>query len=463
MKKQWGALLLAIPLAALAAGNSAVSASAGGHWEGTDGCGFVVKEGSPVEIEREEIRMRIAELPDPSSGSVTPSYVEASYTFYNPTEEDVGLTLYLPAVDCMYPGCTITAADNVATMNFSGGATGSGLRYTFRSVFSLDAEAEVDRIEDGRRSDPFFFPDLPVRRVRYRLQRTDARDRDFAHLVLKYNPTRTRIFFDNRCGGAKTAVEDGLVRLTWETSLYDCFADVWILGEEAEAVESFVTSDSEAKKRVDDAVFSAEEEMEESFSAFVSGKLSESGLGIGEEDWYNLFVDLLNDRLNHCGLIYVPTEWVSQGRLRTWYEYRLSVPAKERVTAKTVLPLFPTVNERGPVYRYDYLISPAHRFAAFKDLEVHVETPFYLGYSSLSLEEEEGGYFFRREELPIGEFSFTLARSEEDFRAGNSGTGEKLSPNMRLAIIILCVLAGGAVIAGVAAIVAAKKHRRRSR
>ncbi len=461
MKRYWGTLLFALPFTLAAVSGGVIRAEAGSKFEGTDGCGVVVKKGCPIEIEREEIRMQISELPASSSDMVCPSVVNTTYEFYNPTEEDEELSLYLPAVDvCAYAGLDPSLLEKMTLQTGDGETVSPTCRFTFKSVFSFDAEAEVDRIEDGRRKDAFFSPDLPATRILYRLTRTASREQGYAQLILKYNPARTHIFFDNRFGGAKTVVEDGLVRLTWETAKTDAEIGVCVFGDAAETVDAFVSTDSEGKKRAEDAAFAKSEEIGESFSAFASQMLEGSKLVIGEEDWYNLFLDLLTSRCDRFGLIYVPTEWISEGRLRTWYEYKLSVPAKKRVTAETSTPLLPTSFGGGPIFRFDYLLSPARRFAAVKNLTIRIETPFYLGYSNLNFGREEGGYRFEREELPIGELSFALASSEEVYASAGKVSGG-LSPSMKLAVILLSVLAGGALVAGVATLLIVKLRKRR--
>lgn len=460
MNKRWGALILTIPLTAVGASCAFVKAYAGNYFEGTHGCGVVVKERSPIEISREEITLRISEFPDPISGMVCPSYVSASYTFFNPTQEDETLKLYFPEGDLRYLGGEPIALPSPSPIVADDGEVPSySLRHTFRSGYEFDAEEEVARIEDGKRADPFFSPETLVSKQVYTLTRTDARERDYANLILKYNPARTRVWYGNACGASKAVIEDGFVRLTWETSLPQCEIGLYTFGEPAETVDAFVTSDSEGTKRVDDASFLRVREGELTFAEFAASLRSAGGKDAGEDDWYNALIDLLNERRDKFGTIYVPEEWFKQDHLRTWYEYELAVPAQQSVTNTVSAALLPTVNMSGPVYRYDFLLSPAHRFASFGELKIDIETSFYLGYSSLAFQKKEGGYTLTRETLPIGELSFTLARSEQAYKSVNGGGGG-LSPNMRLAVIVLCVLVGGGIAAGVAAVIVGKKRRR---
>ena len=103
MKNRIGAMLLALPVTAgglsLFAGRTDASAnSAPAYWTGTDGSGIVaVYEGGdcPIEVLHETLTFRIPDLPLMSMEKYD-SRVTAEYELYNPTEQDVTLTLFLP-------------------------------------------------------------------------------------------------------------------------------------------------------------------------------------------------------------------------------------------------------------------------------------------------------------------------------------------------------------------------------
>ena len=103
-----GAVLLALPATAAGItilGGRTVRASANSapaYWAGVNGSGVVVAEGQfsdgdcPIEVAREDLTLKISQLPDPVSGDLGESSVTASYTFYNPTDDAVVMTLFFP-------------------------------------------------------------------------------------------------------------------------------------------------------------------------------------------------------------------------------------------------------------------------------------------------------------------------------------------------------------------------------
>ena len=57
-----------------------------------------------------------------------------------------------------------------------------------------------------------------------------------------------------------------------------------------------------------------------------------------------------------------------------------------------------------------YLLSPAEKWAEFKDIEININTPFEILESTLSeLEKTEKGYRYTHKGLPEGELEFTLS------------------------------------------------------
>ncbi len=437
-----------------------LSVHAGRYHEGEDGCGAVLKGESPVAIEREKVSLHIEEFPDPTSDMVCPSYAETQYIFHNPTQNEEPVRLYTPAFVCDYKGCTLTDPAHLSYCKADGEKMEGVLRHTFRTGYALEAEEEVARLCDEKRQSEFFSPEMPVHALSYRLKNGCVDEIDHCTLTLSYNPARTRIYFDNRSGGAREEVENGLLNIAFETAREECIMEIFSIGEEASVLSAKVYSDPDAKIVNESATFECISSRTQTFLEFSNLLRASFGKEVSETDWYNFLLDLLEDRGNGFGAVYVPMEWYSAAHLRTWYEYLLSVPANGRVTAEIGCPLLPAVNESGPTYRYNYLLSPARRFSSVGGLEIELITPFYLGYSTLSFEASDGGYALSREGLPIGELSFTLAPSMSDYQSSNGG-GEELSPNMRLAIILLSVIGGGAAIAGVAAIIYARRRRKK--
>ena len=99
------------------------------------------------------------------------------------------------------------------------------------------------------------------------------------------------------------------------------------------------------------------------------------------------------------------------------------------------------------MFGYTYLLSPAKTWKSFGELEIVVNTPYFISNSSVDgFKKTETGYTVKLDGLPDGELTFDLATSEKPVR--------KVSPYQTvftIAIVIICVvialLVGGVVLA----------------
>ena len=77
--------------------------------------------------------------------------------------------------------------------------------------------------------------------------------------------------------------------------------------------------------------------------------------------------------------------------------------------------MYPDANVRyePPIYTYNYLLSPAKTWAKFGELDIVVNTPYYMTESGgdFTFEKTENGYQTSLDGLPDGELEFTLSAS----------------------------------------------------
>ena len=103
--------------------------------------------------------------------------------------------------------------------------------------------------------------------------------------------------------------------------------------------------------------------------------------GILDYDWYNAFVSALNYFQWEYGAIH-STEigFDISDRLMRWYEYEISVGPGERIVNTVTAPIYPDIDSRYEplVFEYTYLLSPAQTWAAFGNLDIVVNTPYYM-------------------------------------------------------------------------------------
>ena len=103
----------------------------------------------------------------------------------------------------------------------------------------------------------------------------------------------------------------------------------------------------------------------------------------------------------------------------TWYYYDITIDAGERIINSVTAPMIPGTNisYTPPKYDYTYLISPAATWKDFGDLDIIINTPYYMTYSSIDgFEKTESGYKLHLDGLPIekGKYKLTLNGLEKE-------------------------------------------------
>lgn len=472
-KAGFGAVLLALPVTAaggLAAlcGRTTVRASANsapGYWDGMNGSGVVVSGGQfadgecPIEVQEEHLTFRIPELFEPGAGASDGSDVTAEYTFYNPTEEDITMTLFFP-VGFAPEYLAGFPDDDVYAVTVSGERqNGIVKRYTYGGMRSYGSAFDVGSHlpSDTARSDSFFSADTPVTTYVYDVS-VPAEDESYFRAftcTFESNPSKTKVYISNGGavdirngrGEAYASVQTGKTQKV----------TVYAFGDIPEIVSFGVyTNSGYAADAVEgaDAVLAAEPETV-TLKEFID-RTYDAARGIGERDWYNAFVDRLCDD-SQPGAYIEPDRLADM--LMLWYEYELTVPAHDTVVNAVTAPLLPSIyGGSNPRYCYEYLLSPAQKWSKYGKITIRVETPFFLSDSSLDFTKEDEAYVFERDSLPMGELAFTI--TEHEIVRAPYDPYDGVSPPLQTALILLaCVVLGSLVI--VAAVLCVKLRNRK--
>ena len=99
------------------------------------------------------------------------------------------------------------------------------------------------------------------------------------------------------------------------------------------------------------------------------------------------------------------------------------VPAQQKVENSVKGLIWPSVHLKyNPhKYEYTYLLSPAQNWADFRDIEININTPFYmLEINQNGFEKTENGFTYKSDSLPEGELNFTLCSSQNPEKESNS-------------------------------------------
>ena len=467
--------------------------SAQTHWYGTTAYGLsFTGENCPLTVLGEKLTFDINEFPEIYYGEDIAeklakynASVTAEYNFYNPEDYAVTATLAFPFGErsdyFLYFGEDETANRLKDTETGKYGITVNGnraefvLRHTFKAAYeNFSAYGDLKKLSSEYLADEFYRPDLPVTVYNYRAEGLDPNNYSavaaFAHRPkenskLAFNASIFRSF--------KNYVQAG----EWVSK--DNTLTVYCFGEAVDPALGWKTyADGSLKKETGGSVvYLPEKTARMTFEEFAFLNYDEDG-EVSRTDWYNAFLcfiknaEMIDTVLPEpTGLILTDPADKNRYDLLRWFEYEITVPAKSEVINTVTAPLYPSINAAytPPIYAYEYLLSPASTWAEFGNLEIYINTPFYInGTPSLGkFQRTDTGYRFTSRGLPEGELSFKLCKEEFPVRT-MYGYGSK-APLIAvlLAVIILSLIfvitRAAVIIAAILILVIRKKGKRRNR
>ena len=408
----------------------AAANSAQTRWRGTNSAGAILTdETCPIIVEHEVLSFDIQEFPQNHysvagdfmnyTGSVT-----AEYTFYNPSDYTVNATLVFPfGTYPDYGGIYDYEIEkhirNIDTEKYdilvNGEAIEKDLRHTIYFPGSqFELEQDLPKLNSSNLNYDFYSPELPVTKYTFLAMDVDvdAYDAATAAIVLSDNAEETKVFMENQCGGA--SLEDGVRIDTW-VDLNEPFS-VYVIGKQIELPEWTFYHNGACTDEIDGRMelISTESMTLREFA------LSEydAVYGVSEEDWYQAVVYQLDyfewkDGAFHSSE--VDLNVAKRNRLMRWYQYDITLEAGERIVNTVTAPIYPSIdaNYEPPVYTYTYLLSPAQTWTGFGDLDIVIDTPYYMTESTESFTWNNPGYELHLEGLPEGELEFTLCTEAE--------------------------------------------------
>ena len=444
--------------------------SAQRYWSGTDSSGALVKDKNcPLVVDKELLTFDVQEFPKNYYNSTEEflaytGKVTAEYTFRNPADYAVTATLVFPFGNLPHygeytydsPTDKYTAASDTEKcgVKVNGKPIEATVRHTLKdrgTPFSLNED--MPKLTNGYIADSFFRPDLPVWVQQYSVEGINPENQAAtAALVLREDPTKTRVLWEEKSGMA--TLKDG-IRISGWTKTGDTLT-VYIFGEPPkDGITWSLYENGACKKKIDGNItLKYSEQM--TFRDFAFREYDNSS-GISESDWYNAQAAFLNAGSEEWrrGGIYTEKSAFS---LMRWYEYTLTLEPGQFLTNTVTAPLYPAIDAgyTPSIYIYTYLLSPARTWAQFGELKIVVNTPYYMTENDQgSFSGTERGYELTLPGLPEKELTFTLSESENP-------KPPKLSIPFKLVFLLAgfaCfVLIGGGVIA-VILTVKRKKNR----
>ena len=411
--------LLAVPASA----NSAQT-----QWEGVDSAGAIVRDGgSPIIVEKELLTFDIQEFPD-NHYSDLDSYlaysgkVTAEYTFFNPADYTVTATLLFPfGCEPMYATNEYYGKDTEKyDILIDGQPVEKVMRYTLSSGFDqFELETDLALLHDDYVTDSFYTLDLPVTKYVFMPGGVDTETygaADAGFDMVRDDPERRIYFVDQN--GLHTQ-DDGDLRVHSGVENGEAIT-VYVIGQDyAEFPQWKFYQDGGVEDGEEiDGTMTLESREELSFRDLALSKWSADS-GVSEIDWYNAIVAMLTGSSDSTGSNLHLWDFGSldlSRYLMRWYEYEITVGPGERIVNTVTAPIYPDIDSRyePPVFEYTYLLSPAQTWAEFGNLDIVVNTPYYMTQSGPEgFQYNNPGYELHLTGLPEGELTFTLCAEAE--------------------------------------------------
>ncbi len=408
--------------------------SAQTFWVGKTATGAIVTDGDcPIEVEKETLVFALDEFPK-KYYRTTEEFAEyggkfsAEYVFFNPsdiTARAKALFPFGPSPSYAAFGETYDDAESISQkygVFIDGKAAETRVRYTLFNGWSFN-ESDVYEVIDGFIDDDFWKTDLNVTVYRFEINGVDKDAYPAATIAfdLPRNLSDARLWYPDQ-NGIKVLSKDS-VRISSFVEKNGYQFEVFAFGDPLEVFpewKCYKNGGVKQGERIDgEASLIGTRSM--LFKEYALSNRPTDSL-VSEFDWYNALVAELNESYdaNASPMVYERGHSEGfRGRLNRWFEYEIEIGAKERLTNVVSTPIYPSIdlNYHSPVFEYSYLLSPAKTWKSFGELEIIVDTPFFMVGSEIEgFEKIEGGYALKTQGLPKGELTFSLSAAENPIR-----------------------------------------------
>ena len=412
--------------------------SAQQRWNGSDATGAIITDGdSPIVVEHENLTFDINEFPQPyyneeSDFLAYSGRVTAEYHFYNPSDMTVTATLAFPfgeMPDYAYPFEEIEATNRDISVN--GEAIEAELRYTLMSGSSFNLEKDLARLSDGYLSDDRLSPETTVTVYKWNIGEVNVEYKQATNVAtdIKAGDSSRIYYFEGQSGAHKQ--KDGDFRIADWVKGKDAIL-LYVIGEPLTDLPTWNFYQDGGCEDGEELNGSVSYKGCESITLLEMAMANyDSERGISQVDWYNcLYSELTsNDGKYGDGYNIALLDGYRTGynrNLMRWYQYEITLEPGERIVNNVSAPMYSGIDMSytPTVYEYTYLLSPASTWKSFGDIDITINTPYYLTESTIDgFEKTEEGYSLHLDGLPESELIFSLSTEENPTKEDNSGVG----------------------------------------
>ena len=384
--------------------------------------------------------------------------VTAKYTFYNPADYKVTAKLVFPfgyypeygpdeydEKNQVYKRIDDTAKFDI---KINDKEIKKNLRHSlYYSEYDFDIHKEMSFLIDGYIKDDFYSPELPVTKYVYEISEVDKKlyNREVARIEIPAFDGKRRYYLEQSYGFTTNDKGNTRMDINAENGKE---IELYVMGEPVKDLPKwkfYESSSNESKEIKGEMQLKSTSKM--TFKEFALTSYDKGGQ-ILESDWYNIIVELYKQAtVENSGAIFISVYDTGE-RLKSllrWYEYEITLAPGEKITNTIEAPMYPTIDEEydPDIYRYNYLLSPASTWAKFGNMNVDINTPFFMTENNQSgFTKTQKGYNFKANGLPEGELRFSLSTVEKPERKSNIGTFYILGMLMFGLLQILPIIVG---------------------
>lgn len=407
------------------------------YYEGRDSAGVLITtKNSPIVVEREDLTFDI-QFDEHYLNGLQIGSVSAKYTFKNPSELTAKVNVLFPIAyldQILYDSSSLDKFG----VKIDDRAVERNLRFSYMlQGTSFSVASEFVKLQDEMIEDDFYTRDKVVHKYVYTCTASDG----YCRMYLGGLDSRSVV-----CGLGYSSYRQNLDGTQFVTFLMGNSNEYtfYSIGDEidfAERVEFF--SDYNCKNKVSGSLRKIEESTT-TFEEFALKYYDES-YGVSEVDWYNAAYWSLKSESSRVAVV---NNLNVKRDLLCWFEYGMTFAPNQTIVNEVVAPMYPDIDEEHSpsVYVFNYLVSPASTWNGFKDLNVKINTNYYLIEASEDFETVEGGYSWHSDTLPDEELSFSLCASQNPGWRSR-GAWKTLSSIILLSILLpICLIVAGLVI-----------------
>lgn len=356
------------------------------HWSGSDAYGVKLPSNSEIVIESQTVTFDIQEMPAYNDVEKLKNYsgkVTTEYTLYNPTDREITLNLSLEIDSSIYyPVENFYLDAEKYSISLDGKEIDVQLRHGVNYQWGDEAMSGLaTMVYDEYKSNEYISPDTTVTKYTYIQSGVTVGYAYVGFDLYKNHVKNTAIYLGEY--GHIVDWNTGKVRLTTDTTSDNTTVEYFVLGDDLDHVPTLRAYDSPEPDNDDliDGSFEFVGKETVSFSDYVFSYYNE-GYNINEVDWYNMaaaeIAKNMANKMIFTNLYGLQTQF--EGSRVSGFLYEITLATNQRVNHSIITPVYPDVEESytPPTYRFGYRIPYNKSEPYAKEVEINVNTPYYL-------------------------------------------------------------------------------------